>query len=195
MIALQKARAAWGTSIPDWVCTLADACSKRSQRAVASQLDLPQTTVQMVLANTYRWDTAQVEAKVKTVLGVSRKPEAAVGWGEAMPDWVVALAAACDQAPQTEVARRIEYSPAVVSQVLRNTYKGNLKRVEFQVRGLLMEQTLKCPCHWDDMGFHACVWNQEIQFDKKRALPGVGAIFRATCPTCPNWLKPKKEKS
>ncbi|MEQ1696685.1 MAG: hypothetical protein ABL901_12660 [Hyphomicrobiaceae bacterium] len=195
MIALQKARAAWGTSIPDWVCTLADACSKRSLRSVAAQLDLSPSMVSQVLSNRWLHPSDKIEAKVRTVLGVSRQQEAVVGWGNAMPDWVVALAAACDQAPQTEVARRIEYSPAVVSQVLRNTYKGNLKRVEFQVRGLLMEQTLKCPCHWDDMGFHACVWNQEIQFDKKRALPGVGAIFRATCPTCPNWLKPKKEKS
>jgi len=194
MIPIEKARRAWGTSIPDWVCTIADECAKRSLRNVASQLDLSPSMVSQVLANRWAHPTDKIEAKVRSILGVTRQQEAVVGWGNAMPDWVIVLAAACDRAPQTEVARRIEYSPAVVSQVLRNTYKGNLKRVEFQVRGLLMDQTVKCPCHFEPFGFHACVWNQESHFKKALYLPGFSERFRDACPACPNWLKTKKEK-
>ena len=61
------------------------------------------------------------------------------------PDWVEALAAECARSSQRVIAFRIRYSPAVVSQVLKGTYKGDLSRVEEAVRGALMNKTVGCP--------------------------------------------------
>ncbi len=61
------------------------------------------------------------------------------------PDWVKALAIACDVSSQSAVARQLGYSPAVVSTVLANKYQGDLTAVEQAVRGALMAQTILCP--------------------------------------------------
>lgn len=51
-------------------------------------------------------------------------------WGEEAPDWVVILAEECDRTSQKAAAQQINYSPAVVSTVLKGTYKGDLTAVE-----------------------------------------------------------------
>ena len=83
-----------------------------------------------------------------------------------------------------------------VCQVVSGTYKGNLRRVEMQVRGTLMGAGIVCPTiGGDPIGLHVCVWNQELHFDRKRQMPGMSHRFRAVCPTCPNYLKGKGETS
>jgi hypothetical protein len=66
-------------------------------------------------------------------------------WGEAIPDWVEALAEACQSSSQSRVAERIGRSAAVVSQVLRAKYPGDLRAVEDLVRGALMSGIVECP--------------------------------------------------
>lgn len=66
-------------------------------------------------------------------------------WGEDAPDWIVALAEACQSASQSRVAERIGRSPTVVSQVLRAKYPGDLRAVADLVRGALMSGTVECP--------------------------------------------------
>lgn len=66
-------------------------------------------------------------------------------WGAALPDWVEALAEACRQSSQARVAARIHRSPAVVSQVLRRKYPGDMAALEDLVRGALMAGTVDCP--------------------------------------------------
>jgi len=66
-------------------------------------------------------------------------------WGEAMPDWVKALAEEATRTSGTEMARRLGYSPAVVTGVINATYAGDLATVEAKVRGLLMNETVDCP--------------------------------------------------
>lgn len=51
---------------------------------------------------------------------------AAKAWGDAMPDWVAALARECAATSQNKVAARLGRSAALVSQVLRNNYKADL---------------------------------------------------------------------
>jgi len=51
---------------------------------------------------------------------------AMAAWETPLPDWVRALAEAADASSQREVGRRIDYSPAVVNQVLGRTYGGDL---------------------------------------------------------------------
>ena len=98
-------------------------------------------------------------------------------------DWIDALRAACDASTQVTVARRIGYSAAVVSQVLKGTYAGDLGRVEGAVRGALMSETVDCPV-LGEIRRDACLRNQRATFSAngdplRRAL-------RGTCPTCPN---------
>lgn len=66
-------------------------------------------------------------------------------WGEGLPDWVAALAEACQRSSQTRVAALIDRSPAVVSQVLRRKYPGDMVALEDLVRGALMAGTVACP--------------------------------------------------
>ena len=70
---------------------------------------------------------------------------AAAAWGADLPEWVAALAKSCDRSDQKQTAYRIGYSPPVVNQVLKRTYKGNLKRVQTAVEGALMAATVDCP--------------------------------------------------
>ena len=70
---------------------------------------------------------------------------AETAWGDEMPDWVAALAAECEATSGNKVAVRLDRSAALVSQVLRNRYPGNLAAVEERVRGVLMAGTVECP--------------------------------------------------
>lgn len=71
--------------------------------------------------------------------------KARLAWGDEMPEWVLALAETCRKASQSAVAKRLDYSPGVVSSILSNTYKGDVARVELMVRGTLMAETISCP--------------------------------------------------
>lgn len=66
---LEKARAAWGEQIPDWVVTLAEACNAETQAAIGKRLAYSGSTVSQVLSNTYQnGDLARVEAVVRGAL-------------------------------------------------------------------------------------------------------------------------------
>jgi hypothetical protein len=66
-------------------------------------------------------------------------------WGDAAPDWIVALAERCDKVGQAVAAAEVGYSAGVISGALRKTYAGDLSRVELKVRGALMRATVICP--------------------------------------------------
>lgn len=67
------------------------------------------------------------------------------GWGEALPDWIMTLARECDASTATAVARRLGYSVAVVSAMVRGNYKGDPGAVEARVRGAYMGEIVECP--------------------------------------------------
>ena len=50
---LEKARAAWGSVLPDWIERLATECGRSSQSKVAAVLDRSGTMVSQVLSKTY----------------------------------------------------------------------------------------------------------------------------------------------
>lgn len=60
-------------------------------------------------------------------------------------DWVEVLREACAKSTQAAVARQLGYSPSVINQVLKGTYKGDLKAVEGKVRALLIKESVFCP--------------------------------------------------
>lgn len=66
-------------------------------------------------------------------------------WGEGIPDWVEALALACDRTSQNKVAQEIGRSGSLVSNILRARYPADTGVVEDLVRGHFMAQTVECP--------------------------------------------------
>lgn len=67
-------------------------------------------------------------------------------WGnDTLPDWIEALAKACDATSQNRVALKLERSPSLVSNVLRHKYAGSMDAVEEIVRGTFMHETVDCP--------------------------------------------------
>jgi hypothetical protein len=66
-------------------------------------------------------------------------------WGAPLPDWVAALARACDGSSQAKVAAKLGRSGALVSGVLRRKYPGDMGAVEELVRGHLLSETVNCP--------------------------------------------------
>lgn len=109
---------------------------------------------------------------------------ASAAWGKDPPDWVAALAAACDVAPQTRVAARIGYSASAISQALSGKYKGDLAKLEAAVRGALMGETVECPV-LGAIGRDQCLRNQrQLQAARSSAGDPVRQALRRTCPTC-----------
>jgi len=114
------------------------------------------------------------------------------GWGDPPPDWVRALAQACAESSQNQVAKRLSRSASLVSTVLRGTYKGDMAAVEERVRGVLMASTVDCPA-LGTIPSHAC---QDWQA-KARRFNGVNALrvqmFRA-CRNCPRFKREKGDE-
>jgi len=104
-------------------------------------------------------------------------------WGDAMPDWVAILARECAARSQVHVANAIGRSPALVSQVLRRKYPGDVDAVEEAVRGAFMGAQVSCPAK-GLIATHEC---QEWQRKSRRFVninPGRVQMYRA-CNQCP----------
>lgn len=104
-------------------------------------------------------------------------------WVEA-PDWVIALAEACNaRGGQAAAAKAIDYSAAVVNQALKGVYKGDVTAVESRVRAAFMSAERHCP-ELGRMPAHACFdWQK-----KARTFANVNPLrvrmYRA-CRKCP----------
>ncbi len=105
-------------------------------------------------------------------------------WGKAAPEWVLALAEACDQSNQTAVARRLKCTGSQVSQVLSNKYAAKLDRFERRVRGELMNQTVNCPV-LGEITMRRCV---DAQGRTSAHTNELRVELRRACPRCPNRL-------
>jgi hypothetical protein len=66
-------------------------------------------------------------------------------WGAGIPDWVEALALACDRTSQNKVAQEIGRSGSLVSNILRARYPADTGVVEDLVRGHFMRESVECP--------------------------------------------------
>ncbi|MEP9372592.1 transcriptional regulator [Mesorhizobium sp. KR1-2] len=86
------------------------------------------------------------------------------GWGDDLPDWIEALAIACDSTSQAKAAKAMGYTPAVVSTLLRRTYAADLSRVEKAARGAFMAATVECPV-LGIISAGQCVHEQRAPFD------------------------------
>lgn len=109
--------------------------------------------------------------------------KAVAAWGDSIPAWVLELAEACQKSNQSAVAKRLSYSPAVVSSILSNTYRGDVSRVEQMVRGALMSETVGCPI-LGEIPRNVC-----LDWQAKPYAPTSShraAMFRACRDNCPH---------
>lgn len=105
-------------------------------------------------------------------------------WGEDVPNWVEALAKACDETSQAKTAARLGYSPATVNLVLSNRYGASIDTVEQIVRGALMSETVPCPV-MGKIGKDRCRQGVETARTFSAANSQHVRLFK-TCPTCPH---------
>lgn len=63
--AIDRARAAWGEALPDWVLVLAERCDASSQAKVAKEIGYSGAVVSHVLKAAYTGDMAKVEKAVR----------------------------------------------------------------------------------------------------------------------------------
>lgn len=80
---------------------------------------------------------------MKTALSPLEVARAA--WTDGLPDWVETLAIECGRRSQAAVARDLDRSSAVISQVIRNIYPAETDRIEERVRGVFLNATIDCP--------------------------------------------------
>jgi len=104
-------------------------------------------------------------------------------WGGSPPDWVLALAQVCDRSSQHLVAKEIGCSAGVVSGILRNSYPGDVGRVEIAIRGALMAHTVGCPV-LDEIPAHECLEHQRRPFAATN--PQRVRLYKACRSGCPH---------
>ena len=109
---------------------------------------------------------------------------ALAAWGDQLPAWVQRLAEECDATSQAEVAGRLGYSPATLSYVLRNAYKGDLAAVELAATGVLMAKTVQCPV-LGDLRADDCLHHQREPWSPNN--PTRIALYKACRGGCPNF--------
>jgi hypothetical protein len=108
-----------------------------------------------------------------------RKSEDA--WCGELPDWVVALVAACDASSQNKVAKKMGYSNAVISLVLNNTYTGDMDKIEKNVRDFFM-LGVSCPALGEITADQCLAWRNEAK-EPTPSSPHKSRMFHA-CRKC-----------
>ncbi len=112
---------------------------------------------------------------------------AATEWGTGIPEWVSVLASECDQSSQRAVATKLNRSGALVNQVLKNKYNGDLNAVEDCVRGVFMNGTTACPELGSIPSNECHDWRKKAQkFSSANTLRV--RMYRA-CKKCPHNMK------
>ena len=113
---------------------------------------------------------------------MSAMDRARARWGDPPPDWIVALARACERETQAKVARRLGYSDAVVSSVLKGNYRGDHAAVETAVRAQLQAAAVTCPV-LGEIALARCLAEQSRPL---QATSGLRVRLYRACRTCPN---------
>lgn len=86
-----------------------------------------------------------------------------------VPDWVEELAHFADRETVAKAGERINYSKTVVSLIISGTYRGDMARVEGQVRGALMGLRVDCPV-MGRIGRNECLDWQALPFAATDAM-------------------------
>lgn len=103
-------------------------------------------------------------------------------WGEP-PAWVIAIAGEANRTSLTKAAKRLDYSPSTISQVISATYAGDLARVERVANGALMGETVMCPV-LGEIGRQQCERHQRAP--RRVSNSSSLRLYRACRSGCPN---------
>ncbi|WP_122075956.1 hypothetical protein [Pseudophaeobacter sp. EL27] len=113
-------------------------------------------------------------------------------WGDTLPDWITVLVQECDRSSQNAVAQKIAFSPAVVSQAIRNRYSGNMRSIESRVREVFMSAPVLCPALKTKIESAVC-----LQYRRRAETWTHGSPFRVkmirACRACPKFNKSDEE--
>lgn len=90
----------------------------------------------------------------------------------------------CDAQSRGIVAKRLGYSAPVVSQLLNDTYKGDLDRIAGIVRGAFMSSTVACPVN-GETPLDVCLADQRGQ--PPFASSWRMQVYRACRSGCPHF--------
>lgn len=100
-------------------------------------------------------------------------------WGEP-PDWIAALASACDGSTQSRVAQNLGLNPGYLSWALTRQHARYHPRVEAAVRGRLMAAHVECPI-LGTLRLDRCAL---LRTGRARLSPAMRARLAQACPTC-----------
>ena len=118
---------------------------------------------------------------------MSALEKARAGYGNDLPDWIVALAKEVDATSQNRTAKRLGYTASVVSAVLGGTYAARTESIEDRVRGILMSAMIPCPM-LGQIGPHDCqTWRARQR--KGSAANSFHIRMAAACRKCPRNQK------
>lgn len=111
---------------------------------------------------------------------------------ELSQDALQALQRCCDPkqgGSQSKAALLLGISSAVVNQLLKGKYPGDVARMETKIRGELLRETVACPV-MGDLSKRSCLDYQRQPYAPTN--PQRARLYSA-CPRCPN--REKKETS
>lgn len=102
--------------------------------------------------------------------------------------WLDVLAAQCAARSQATIARELKVSSSTINQVLKQTYKGRLDRIQSRVEGRYMNLVVECPVI-GELPRDRCA---DFQRRKFAATSPFRVQLHHTCPTCPNYQGDKQ---
>lgn len=112
---------------------------------------------------------------------------AQAAWGDPLPDWIETLALECQMTSQGRVAKALDVSAAVISQVLRRKYAASTDRVEERVRGVYLDGKVNCPA-LGELATNECLRHRDAAKSFQMASPRRALMYRA-CNRCPRFLE------
>lgn len=109
-------------------------------------------------------------------------------WAE-VPVWLEALVRACDElGSQNKVAIKLGFSASVISSVLRNEYKGNMRNFEYRVRAVYMPDAVNCPAVGEIQSADCLDWQDEARSGVPSSSP-IKVRMRKQCVKCPRYIE------
>lgn len=94
---------------------------------------------------------------------MSNLEKAKNAWQGMPPEWVEAMASACDVTSQRKVAALLDYSAGAVNAVINHKWPASTDAIEQAVRDKLMATTVICPVQ-GEIGLDVCLANQALPF-------------------------------
>lgn len=115
--------------------------------------------------------------------------KALAAWGDPLPDWIAALAQACDEEGLRKVAGKVGVSPALASLAV-NRQRDKLDYIKARVERTIMVTIVACPV-LGVMSREQCLQEQAAAFTA--ANPLRVQLFRACRNGCNYYKKLKKQ--